>query len=222
MWNTNMEKCTQWYVRFKLGQWWTGKLWSFLLAHMMWVSECLGSLSHKVAEYTDGRPSQSWGYSPGSGHFRWVSDGAVGPIWRALPPQPSFFLLLPILGAAHFIFLSLWALAKPQLHLSSASSSLKLFLFSCKWAVYDDHYLNGLRRAPGCLSAADGRLIRCVSSPSGPGPKSGAVLIMAPLGLGAGGWGLGTRVRDSTEFCLIIKGKALLSVYAHSGSDSLF
>lgn len=49
---------------------------------------------------------------------------------------------------------------EPQLHPSSASGSLKLFLFSCKWAVYDDHYLNGLRRAPGCLSAADGRLIR--------------------------------------------------------------
>lgn len=36
-----------------------------------------------------------------------------------------------------------------------------------------------------------------------PGPKSGAVLIMAPWG-----WGLGAGVGEDPEFCLIITGEA--------------
>lgn len=43
--------------------------------------------------------------------------------------------------------------------------------------------------------------------PDRPGPKSGAVLIMAPAG-----WGLGAGVREDPEFCLIIKGETLLAV----------
>lgn len=50
----------------------------------------------------------------------------------------------------------------------------------------------------------------------GPGPKSGAVLIMAPLGLGAGG-----QVGEDPKFCLVIK-EALLAVYVHGGSDTYF
>lgn len=111
---------------------------------------------------------ESEGHSPGSGHLWWVSSTQLLPA----PPGPGCSSI-----PASFLSV-LWP--EPQLHLSSASSSLKLFLFSCKWAVYDDHYLNGLRWAPGCLSAADGLLIRWVSTPTGPGPKSGALLIMAP------------------------------------------
>lgn len=111
---------------------------------------------------------ESEGHSPGSGHLWWMSSTQLlpAPLGPGCSSIPASFLSV------------LWP--EPQLHLSSASSSLKLFLFSCKWAVYDDHYLNGLRWAPGCLSAADGLLIRWVSTPTGPGPKSGALLIMAP------------------------------------------
>lgn len=143
--------------------------WMFLLTHMFCDYECLEGRKFR------GCPGRWWwqtleseGHSPGSGHLWWVSSTQLLPA----PPGPGC-------SSTPASFLSVfWP--EPQLHLSSASSSLKLFLFSCKWAVYDDHYLNGLRWAPGCLSAADGLLIRWVSTPTGPGPKSGALLIMVP------------------------------------------
>lgn len=178
---------------------------SFLLVHTFRDSECFGALSLKVvAQRSDGRSSQSSGHLLGSGHLRWGSSRTVEPIFPQKNPSilPQLLPAAPGPGCSSIpasFFSVHWP--EPQLHPSSASSSLKLFLFSCKWAVYDDHYLNGLRWAPGCLSAADGRLIRWVSSRPGPGPKSGAVLIMAPLGLGAEGQG-----GRGMEFCLIIKG----------------
>lgn len=174
----------------KFGQQWPERPWGFLLAHMFWVpwrtksQDCSAHQWQTLSE--TGALTRQWA----------LPGGTADPIRRAPSSKPPASPAAPGPGcsSAPASFLSAhWP--EPQLHLSSASGSLKLFLFSCKWAVYDDHYLNGLRRAPGCLSAADGRLIRWVSSLPGPGPKSGAVLIMAPPGLG--GWwgqqGLGRR-----------------------------
>lgn len=173
------------YVWLKFGQWWTGQPQSFLLVHTFWDSECFGGLSLTFVQHTGvqtlselGALARQWTQWAGGFHLPQKSPSSPTQLLPAVP-RPGCSSIPTSFFFAHW--------PEPQLHPSSASSSLKLFLFSCKWAVYDDHYLNGLRRAPGCLSAADGRLIRWVSSRPGPGPKSGAVLIMAPLGLGAEG-----------------------------------